>query len=94
MKESYREPMSEIERRRLVAQQECGYDHSGAWCRKCEYTNPEVCKRERDNAAAEVYARECLGADRVTFNAGFEAGYQYANELLKNLYALGGPKLP
>lgn len=88
------EPVSENERRRLVEQASCGYDHSGVWCRKCGYQNPEAVKRERDKAAAESYARECLGADRVVFNAGFEAGYAYANELLKNFYALGAPKLP
>jgi hypothetical protein len=88
--------ISETERRRLVMQENCGYDHSGSICRRCGFHNAEAARAIRYEACVKAYGvnEKCEAGDSLAFTEGFEAGYAYANDLLKSFYDLGGVKLP
>lgn len=73
----------------------CTYDHSGTICRKCGFYNDEAAKAKRYEACMKAYYvnDKCEEGDSIAFSEGFEAGYAYANELLKAFYELTGRRI-
>lgn len=71
----------------------CTYDHSGTVCNKCGFYNDQAARKQRAKACHQRRAQHPEVRNTYDFGQGFEAGYAYANELLKAFYELTGLRI-